>query len=147
MPLLLLFALGTGVGGMDTISMGVAVSGRIKDDECLRQRVDARYKWNSTSGCGIGGVPGVDDGSGRRLACLEFECPDPLHECGDEAGVIGGGIGDVIKCQCDGSIVNTHVGDVIRCTEREWVRFEDSISFDVCKAVVGLPCYPRFGCW
>jgi len=31
MPPLLLFALGTGVGGMDTISMGVAVPGRIKD--------------------------------------------------------------------------------------------------------------------
>ena len=143
MPPLLLFALGTGVGGMDTISMGVAVPGRIKDGECLRQRVVTRYEWNST--CGVVGGPVVDDG--RRLACLEFECLDPRHECGDEAGIVGGGIGNVIKCQCDCSTVNTNVGDLIRCTEREWVRFEDAIPFDVCQAVVGLPCYPRFGCW
>ena len=66
MPPLLLFALGTGVGGMDTISMGVAVPGRIKDGECLCQRVDTSYEWNSTCGVGVVGGPVVDDG--RRLA-------------------------------------------------------------------------------
>jgi len=66
MPPLLLFALGTGVGLVDTISMGVAVPGRIKDGECLCQRVDTSYEWNSTCGVGVVGGPVVDDG--RRLA-------------------------------------------------------------------------------
>ena len=53
MPPLFLLALVTGVGLVDTIPVGVAVSGRIKDGECLHQCVDTRYKWSGTGGCGI----------------------------------------------------------------------------------------------
>jgi len=148
MPPLFLLALVTGVGLVDTISVGAAVSSRIKDGECLRQRVDTRYEWNSTCGVGVVGAPGrscLDDG--RRLTCFEFECHDPLRECGNEAGIVGGGIGNVIECHCDGGIVNPCVGDVICCTEREWVNLEETVPFDVCQAEMGLPCHPRFGCW
>jgi len=147
MSLLFLLALGTGVGLVDSPSVGMAVSGRIKDGECLCQRVDTWYEWNSTCVCGIRNVPGrscIDDG---RLTCFEFECLDLFHECGDEAGIVGGSIGNVIECHCDGGTVNTCVGNVICCTKRKWIHLEETIPFDVCRAEVGLPCHPRFGCW